>query len=147
MAIDLSGFGFSITILSVPTIPIGYTLTAFADDSDPFDVPTITTADYSMGLNGDLILNRRAVPLPINLNIIPHSADDQVLETLLEVNRVAKNKAVMRDVITLSANYPDGTVKIFTNGTIIGGNSIASIGSEGRIRTKQYNFVFEGKVS
>ena len=144
MAVDVSGFGTAITIISAPTIPQGYELTAFTDDIDVMEIPTMNVVDFSMGVNGDLILNRRPVPIEVTVGVIPNSDDDLILEGLLNANRVAKNKASVKDDITMIIHYPDerGDV-ILSYGTIVGGDCFTTITSQGRLKSKQYHFVFE----
>jgi hypothetical protein len=57
---NISGFGLSINIIASNSFPIGLLITEFADDSDPFDLPSIQIADKAMGLNGDLIIWSKA---------------------------------------------------------------------------------------
>ena len=65
---NISGFGSSASIIASKTFPIGLYLTEFADDTDPFDIPSIQIADKAMGVNGELIIWSK--PNPINVNIV-----------------------------------------------------------------------------
>ena len=137
---DISGTGLSILIKASVTYPNGVLCTAFPDDTDPFDFPEVTIAEYGMGLNGDLVTWSSPQPLQFSLSLIPGTPEEIAMAFLLEANRVAKNKQSAKDIITIVANYPDGTTKTLTPGKIIG------IASGGRIKTPTYNFVFENKV-
>lgn len=75
---DISGVGLRVTIVASNTFPSGITITQFADDADPFDVPSMQLADKAMGLNGDLITWSKASPLTPTINVIPGSEDDKI---------------------------------------------------------------------
>lgn len=146
MAQNVSAVGTKITIVAVPTYPYGITISSFADDTNPLDATELTVADFTMGLNGDLVLNRRPTPISVGVNVIANTDEDKALEMLLDSNRVAKNKVSVTDAITMTVQYPDGMTKVLTNGAIISGAVINSIASSGKFKTKHYTFVFEGKV-
>lgn len=143
---DISGFGLKITLIATTTFPTGITLTQFADDADSIDSPSITIGEAAMGLNGDLITWSKAVPLPVNLNVIPDGTDDQNLAILLENNRVGAGKISTRDTIILIVAYPNGATVTFTNGKILEGMTTSSVASAGRKKTKPYMFKFENRV-
>lgn len=146
MAYNLSASGLRIEIVSLPTHPYGFTVTAYTDDADPFDVSQLSLADFKMGVNGDLILIHKPAGIELTINVIPGSDDDKALETLLDANRVAKNKVSYQDVITMTIVYPDGMTKVLNNGAIIGGTPLTGVSSQGKLKTKSYRFVFEGKI-
>src|ERR1700735_4603861 len=102
MTLDVSGFGLVIAIKASTTFPTGFNVTEFADDADPFDIPSITVADKAMGLNGDLIVWSKATPIEITVAVINGGEDDQNLAVLLEANRVGQNKISARDLITIT---------------------------------------------
>lgn len=140
---DISGFGIRVRLIASNTFPAGITLTQFADDADSLDLPSQQIADKGMGVNGDLVVWSTANPLPVTVNIIPGSDDDRNLAVLLEANRVARGKRGARDVITLSAIYPDETTQTWSLGKITDGMPGKSIASAGRMKSKAYMFVFE----
>jgi hypothetical protein len=119
-------------------------LTQFADDADPFDLPSIQVADKAMGLNGDLVVWSRANPINTTVNIIPNTEDDRNLAILLNANRVSRGKNSSRDVITMVGIYPDGRTVTLSNGKITDGAPGISVASAGRMKTKAYQFSFEG---
>lgn len=145
MSENISGFGLKVVVVASTTFPAGITITQFADDSDPFDLPELTIGDTGMGLNGDLVVWAKATPIDIKLAVVPNSPDDVNLAILFEANRVAKGKAGARDVITLTGVYPDGTVKIFRQGMILTGIPSNAIQSSGRMKSKTYGFKFENQ--
>ncbi|MCA6954827.1 phage tail fiber protein [Pectobacterium polaris] len=144
---DISGFGLTVNIRATTTFPNGINITQFADDADPFDSPSQQLADVAMGLNGDMVSWSVAQPLPVTLNIIPNSEDDRNLFILAEANRVAKGKIPARDVITMTAIYPDGSTRTLSNGKITDGMLGNSAASAGRLKTKTYVFKFENQVT
>ncbi len=140
---DVSGFGLIVTLYASVTYPAGINLTSFADDSDPFDLPSIQLRDKAMGLNGDLVVWGKANPIVPTLAVIPNSEDDKNLQVLAEANRVQKGKAARRDVIRIVAVYPDGETLTLTQGAITDAPIGNSIGSSGRMKSKAYGFAFE----
>lgn len=141
---NISGFGLQVQVIASVTFPSGFTCSQFADDADPFDMPSIQIADKAMGLNGDLITWSKANPLPVTLSVIPGSDDDKNLAILFEANRVGRGKSSARDVITLVGIYPDGSTTTLTPGTITDGMPGNSVASAGRLKTKAYSFAMEG---
>lgn len=140
---DISGFGLQVRVVASETFPEGFTITQFADDGDPFDFPSMQIKDKAMGVNGDLITWSKANPIEITVNTIPNGEDDANLGVLLEANRVAKGKKVVRDVVTMTAIYPDGKSVTLSNGVITDGMPANAVASAGRLKTKAYKFVFE----
>lgn len=140
---DISGFGARVQVVASQTFPAGISITQFADDADPFDIPSMQIRDKAMGLNGDLVSWSKANPIPVTLNVIPGSEDDYNLGVLFESNRVGKGKFGARDVVTIIVIYPDGAVAAFTQGTITDGQPANSAQSSGRLKSKAYSFCFE----
>ena len=140
---DISAFGIRVQVIASETFPSGISITQFADDADPFDSPSIQVRDKAMGVNGDLITWSKANPVPVTINVVPMSEDDMNLGVLLEANRVGKGKFGARDIISIVAIYPDGSVASFTQGVITDGQSAHSAQSSGRMKSKAYAFAFE----
>lgn len=143
---EVSGTGLSILVKASNTYPQGILCTCFADDSDPMDFPEVTITEYGMGLNGDLITWTSPQALPFSISLVPGTEEEIAMDFLLEANRAAKGKKSAKDVITIVANYPDGTRKTLKNGKIISGLPGKGVASGGRIKTPTYGFVFENKV-
>lgn len=143
---DISGFGLRIQIRASVTFPAGINITQFADDADPFDSPSIQQTDKAMGLNGDLITWSKANPLLVTLNVVPGSDDDKNLAVLAEANRVGKGKNGARDIITMTAIYPDGTTVTYTQGALTDATPAKSVASAGRMKSRPYMFAFENKT-
>lgn len=144
---DISGFGLRLIVKASVTFPQGITLTQFADDADGFDAPSIQIADKAMGLNGDLVTWGRPNPLLATVNVIPGTEDDRNLAVLFESNRIGRGKQGARDVITVTAIYPDGRQATYNNGVITDGIPGRPVASTGRMKTKPYAFAFEGMTT
>lgn len=140
---DISVFGLRVQLQASQTFPSGISLTQFADDADPFDTPTMQIRDKAMGVNGDLITWAKATPITLSLSVVPNSDDDRNLAVLFEANRVGKGKQGARDIINVTAIYPDGRTVSFTQGVITDGMPANSPSSAGRLKSKTYQFAFE----
>ena len=140
---DVSVFGLRVQLVASETFPSGISLTQFADDADPFDAPSIQIRDKAMGVNGDLIVWSKATPITLTLAVVPNSEDDDNLSVLFEANRVGKGKQGARDVISVTAIYPDGRTVSFTQGAITDGMPANSPTSAGRLKSKAFNLCFE----
>lgn len=143
---DVSGIGLKITIIASITYPMGITVTSFSDDSDPFDVPESALAEYGMGLNGDLVINRRPSAPEFTVAVIPGSEEDIALTRLAEANRVSRNKIGYMDEITATVELPNGDLVTFTGGAIVAAPLVTGVSGNGRQKTKLFKFVFEGRV-
>lgn len=143
MANNISGFGASVRLIASTTFPTGITITQFADDSDPIDIPSLQIADKAMGVNGDLYTWSKANPLPVTISVGPDTNDDINLAILLEANRVAKGKKSALDDITIVILYPNGSTATYSGGSITDGMAGNAIASAGRLKTKTYVFAFE----
>lgn len=141
---NVSATGLEVTIKASQTFPQGFTITEFADDADPLDAPNIDIAESGMGVNGDLVVWNSPKPLAITLNVIPGTEGDKSLALLAEANRVAKGKNFAKDKITMTFYYPViGKRRTLTGGSITSVPPGYSAASGGRIKTRQYGFVFE----
>lgn len=143
---NISGNGLIINVLASNTFPVGLLLTEFADDSDPFDISGLQIADKAMGLNGDLIVWGKANPIIVTINVIPQSNSDLNLAILLEANRIGRGKIGARDVITMTATYPNGSPILLSVGAITDGIPGSPVSSAGRLKSKPYTFAFESKT-
>jgi hypothetical protein len=142
---DISVFGIRIYLTASSTFPAGISITEFADNADPMDVPTQQVGDAAMGVNGDLISWSKANPLAPVINVIPTGSNDINLAILLEANRASKGKVPARDRVDMIVYFPDGSTTTFINGVITEGMLVNSASSEGRLKTKPYSFKFESK--
>lgn len=140
----VGGFGLKVRLTASRTLPSGTTITQFADDADPFDLPAIAIAQTAMGLNGDLIVWNSPQPIMVTLNVIPGSDDDRTLAAVFEANRVGRNKQSARDIVTMTGVYPDGRNITLSAGAMTSGMPGDSVASAGRKKSKAYIFAFEG---
>lgn len=140
---EISVLGTKAYLTADKTFPAGFEITKFPADSDGIDIQEIQMGNAEMGVNGDMITWRTAVPNPLVLTVIPGSTEDQNLQILLDRNRAAKGRMYEQDNITLVITLNDGTTHTFSNGIITSGELGYSITSQGKIRTKRYGFMFE----
>lgn len=143
MTQDISGFGTKIVIRASNTFPAGFIISQSADDADPVDIPSVQIADKAMTLNGTLVTWSKANPIPMTINVIPGTSDDQNLSILLAANRASAGRRPARDIITATVVYPDGRTLRLMRGKITDGAMGNSIASAGRMKTKAYIFAFE----
>ena len=147
MAVDISAMGIKATILAVPSYPVGITLTQFADDGDSLNIPDMTIMQSGMGVNGDMVVWRTAVPCEVDVNLIPGTDECLAMENLFKLNMTQKNKVSSKDVLTMTINHPNGKIDILTNGYIIGGKPVQDYSSNGRAKTRTFRLVFENNVN
>lgn len=143
MSYDISATGLSVRCIASVTFPTGFTITEFADDADPFDIPAIDIAATAMNVNGDLVSWSAPTPIGITVNVIPGSDADNNLSVIFEANRAGKNKLHARDVITLVGVYPDGATVTLSDGKMTNGVPASSPASGGRIKSKAFVFSFQ----
>ena len=143
MTINASVTGLQVRIRASITYPTGFTVSQFADDADPFDLPSVAIADAAMGPNGDMIGWAKATPKDATLNVMPGSVDDINLNIIFQANDPSNGLAVANDVITATAIYPSGEVVIATGGRMISGPPGLSGSSAGRLKTPAYAFKFQ----
>lgn len=143
MTQDISATGINVLVKADKTFPNGFTVTQFADDADPFDLPALEIAATAMNVNGELVTWSSPQPIVPTLNVIPGGDDDNNLAALFEANRAAAGKVVARDIITMVATYPDGSTVTLFNGKMTSGFPGKSIASAGRMKSKAYAFAFQ----
>ena len=142
---NISGFGLSVNIIASVTFPVGLYLTEWADDADPFDLPSLQIMDSAMGNNGDLIVWTKPNPIKVTLNAVPGSFTDINLAILLEANRAGRGKVSAQDTIQMTGVYPNRSPILLINGAITDGMPGNSVSSTGRQKSKSYVFTFENK--
>lgn len=140
---DTSAIGIALRCVASESFPAGFTITEFADDADPFDIPAIDIATPAMNVNGDLVVFSAPTPITITISVIPGSDADNNLAVIFEANRAAKNKRHARDEITLVGTYPDGSSLKLSEGKMTNGMPGNSPASAGRIKSKTYTFAFQ----
>lgn len=143
---DVSAFGTKVYLVASNTFPQGVDLGQWADDADPVDSANVQIGDAAVGVNGDLIVWSKGVPLPLTINCVPGSNDDQNLQALWEANRVGQGKTSARDIITCTITYPNGTQVTLDTGKITSGPAAGSVAGAGRLKTKMYEFKFQNRT-
>jgi hypothetical protein len=136
----------SLNVKASVTFPAGFTVSQFADDTDPLDSASIDVQSTAMGANGDLIVWNSPKPIPVTIGVIPNSDDDKNLSVLLEANRKGKNKKIAQDEITMTITYADNSTITLSAGAITSGIVVTSSSSDNRLKSKPYGFMFENKV-
>lgn len=147
MSVDVSALGIKATLIAVPSYPVGFTMTQFADDGDSLNVPDMTIMESGMGVNGDLVVWRTAQPCEIEINLIPGTDDCKNMENLFKLNMTQKDKVSSKDILTLSIQHPNGKTDVLTNGYIVAGKPVQDYSSDGRAKTRMFRMVFENNMN
>ncbi|MDC9591180.1 hypothetical protein PSI23_18265 [Xenorhabdus sp. XENO-10] len=140
---DVSATGLSLVIQATKTFPSGIQITQFADDADPLDLPAVDIAQTGMDINGNLVSWSTPTAQTVTINVLAGSEEDENLSILLEANTAKRGRRHAGDVITLVASYGDGSTTTARNGKITNGSRGNSAASAGRLKSKQYTFVFQ----
>lgn len=143
---NVSATGIKMRLVASLTFPAGFDITQFADDGDPLNSENLTIAETAAALNGDLVAWGKPNVIPLTVAVLPDTDEDRNLSILWNVNRIGKNKVAVQDVITLVVTYPNGDQKILSSGVMISGPALNSGSSEGRLKTKEYEFSFESII-
>ena len=143
--INATGHGLIVRLKASQSFTDGVTLTAFADDKDPFKLSDITVNEFTMGMNGDAVAFGKAGGIPLSMALIENTEDDKKMQMILEANRIAKNKNSVQDVIEITAIFPDGTKTTYKDGVLLTGTSGVSVTQNGRRETHNYTFMFGDK--
>ena len=146
MSQNISAFGLIVNLVASNTYPSGIQITQFSDDADPFDMPSVVMAESGMGINGDLLVWNKPAKLDISMSVVPGGTDDEALAILATSNRTGKGLENARDVITMTAMYPDGRTTTLSEGFMTGATLINAAQTAGRMKTKTYTFTFEKKT-
>ncbi|PHM47166.1 phage tail fiber protein [Xenorhabdus miraniensis] len=140
---DVSATGLSLVIQATKTFPSGIQITQFADDADPLDLPAVDIAQTGMDINGNLVAWSTPTPQTVTINVLAGSEEDENLSILLEANTAKRGRRHAGDIITMVASYGDGSTTTARNGKITNGSRGNSAASAGRLKSKQYTFVFQ----
>lgn len=140
---DISALGTKIWITADKTFPAGFAITKFPADADGLSVTEMQIANGEMGVNGDFITYRTAQGQQLQVSAIPGSDEDKNLQILLNRNRASKGQTSVQDVITMVISLPNNITYTCSNGIIMSGEIGYSITSQGKVRTHNYNFMFE----
>ena len=140
---DLSTTGMALRVVASKTFPVGFTVSAFSSDGDPWDAPSVDITTVEMDLNGNMNSFSTPVPLTRTIGLTPGTEEERNMRALYEANRVGKNKRSARDSITIVATWPDGSTEVLSNGKITSGPSGKSTTQAARMKSVTYGFAFE----
>lgn len=143
MPYDVSATGFSITLQASVTFPGGFQLTAFADDVDPLNLPSVEAAQAAMDVNGNLVSWSTPQPQNVEIAVLPDSQEAYNLSVLLEANMARRGRRPAGDLITLVAQYGNGAVTTARNGKILSGPRGTNVTSGGRLGSKTFILTFQ----
>lgn len=140
---DISATGLSLIIQASNTFPAGIPITTFSDDGDPLDLPAVDITQTAVDINGNLVSWSAPTPQTVTVNVLTGSEEDENLAILLDANTARRGRRHASDIITLVASYGDGSITTARNGRITNGSRGNSIASAGRLKSKQYTFIFQ----
>lgn len=142
MSSNVSTFGLFAYLIASKTMPVGFPIKAFADDTDSVQVHEVQTGNALMDLNGSVLRYASGVPLTVSIGVVPDSTEDTILAVIYNSNRAAKTSKLAQDSITLILNFPNGGVRTFVKGRIISGPASSTATSDGRMNGNVYTFAF-----
>ncbi|EMR5928967.1 hypothetical protein ABVE90_000801 [Proteus mirabilis] len=140
---DISATGLSLIIQASKTFPEGIPITTFSDEGDPLDLPTVNITQTAVDINGNLVSWSSPTPQTVTINVLAGSEEDENLAILFDANTARRGRRPASDVITLVASYGDGSITTARNGRITGGCRGNSVAGVGRLKSKQYTFIFQ----
>ena len=140
---DISATGLSLIIQASKTFPAGIPFTTFSDEGDPLDLPTVNITQTAVDINGNLVSWSSPTPQTVTINVLAGSEEDENLAILFDANTARRGRRPASDVITLVASYGDGSITTARNGRITGGCRGNSVAGVGRLKSKQYTFIFQ----
>lgn len=144
---DISVLGTKIRLLFSKSYPLGFDVSQFSDDQDPWDFPELTIAESAMGANGNLVTYSTPNPIELTISVIPDwNGDARNLSIAFDNNRPGSNKALLRDNITAVITTKDNISVSLINGSFISGVPFVSGQSAKRYKTLSYKFHFENGV-
>ena len=100
-------------------------------------------AQTGMDINGNLVSWSTPTPQTVTINVLAGSEEDQNLAILLDANTAKRGRRAAGDNITMVASYGNGSTTTARNGRITNGSRGSSVSSAGRLKSKQYIFVFQ----
>ena len=144
---NISSTGLSIWISSLKTFPLGFSVTHFSDDMPPLDVDKVRFGNAEIDLNGKLVFQNKPNIITIKLSVIPRTQSDINLSILADANYQSDGKIFDADLVTMTISYADGDSKTLINGRLVEGDILDSSTSGGRLKSKEYVFVFPKKIN
>lgn len=144
---DTSAVGVRVRLTASVTYPNGIIFDAFPEDGDTGATGETEIAGNASGVNGDLIWWKTVNGIETSVPIIPNTLEESLLDALFDGNRAAKGRFPKKDIIQIVIVNPvTGVPKTYKNGIIKRGTVGYTYGGDGRIKTKNYGFIFEDAV-
>jgi hypothetical protein len=140
--IDISSAGSGITIFSVSSFPMGFQLSAFADDVDPLSIQATEVSGFERLYDGTIFSFDKTSPILLSVGVIPNTEDDINLKILLQKRKSNSNALPLPDGVTMVISYADGGRNVLSHGSILAGSIADSLMSQGRKKGNEYHFVF-----
>lgn len=140
--IDISTAGSGITIFSLTSFPMGFHLSAFADDVDPLVVEPTEVTGFEKLYDGSIFAFDKCAPVLLSVAVIPNTPDDINLKIMLQKRKSSPSIIQVKDDCTMVIGYADGGRNVLSQGTILGGSIADSLTSVGRKKTNEYHFAF-----
>lgn len=139
---DVSGHETKVTIASLQTFPMGFTMDQFTDDRDPIDISDDEVAGVVKTYDGGVFTHTKGNPVYVSVAVIPGGSDDKNLKILLAAKRSVVQLSSFNDLTSMIISYPNGNKAVFAGGSILSGPPADSISSQGRRKGNLYRFVF-----
>lgn len=140
---DVSTTGASVTIKSTVTLPVPVPITHFADDKEPFQIDDQEITGHGMGINGDLVVYTKPVPVTCSVSVVANSPDDIALYTLFRMNKCTSATHAF-DIVDMSIVIPNIAKPFrYVNGKILAGPPGPTSSNDGKNQSHTYKFVFE----
>jgi hypothetical protein len=140
--IDISTLGAGITIISLTSFPMGFRLSAFADDMDSLVIEPTEVSGFEKLYDGTIFGYDKTSPVLLAVGVIPNSDDDVNMKILLQKRKSNPTYIALLDTITMVVSYGDGGRVILSSGVILSGSIADSMQSSGRRKGNVYNFAF-----
>lgn len=134
------------------------TISEFASDSDPIQVPELEVRNGEMNLNGELVTWAKPTPISFSVTLIPGSLSDKQLSAAIRSAHIGgKGENTQFDavfvpslVLTTPYGQAQNTLTVasrdswtFNNGYLNAGAPGQGTNSEGKSNSKTYTFTFE----
>jgi len=140
--IDISTAGSGVTIFSLSSFPMGFRLTAFADDVDALNIEATEVSGFEKLYDGNIFTFDKTSPILLTVGIIPNTEDDINLKIMLQKRKSTSSIIPVADDATIVIVYADGGRNVLSKGSILGGPIADSLSASGRKKSNEYHFVF-----
>lgn len=147
-AANISAQGISCTVVSTVTFPYGFSIKEdFPDDVDPITIGNQTVRSSKMLVDGSLYTYITAKPIEVTISVLPGTKSDTNLGVILSASKVQQQLIPLPDSLSLVISYPDGVTATLIMGSMVSGPPARGVSRDGRIKTNQYQMVFQDSVT